>query len=287
MPQPLRAQRPSLTMVRMVRSPRFLVRANQARRFNADFDGGMIGRRGPGSSDSGDTRQEREAEPDVDLQQPWVSRHHASWTWTASNEICVEDRSRLGTWVDGKRIDEPTVVRVGQTIAFGRENDAWVLRDTLPNLHTDAGRSLEFAVHGDIVSLQVTVQGITGSRIAEVWVELVYVLAEADWQDREDGALPENAGWRNRRWIWSALGKDDEDFNTNLMSTHWHRARKRLEQLISETCLETRERRTVSGTRIYEYRFNPPTGGCRLPRSRVVHRGASAPPLLSGSSSEG
>lgn len=51
---------------------------------------------------------------------PTVSRRHADLCWIAGHWVLADLHSSNGTWVNGARIVSPTVVRVGDLIAFGR-----------------------------------------------------------------------------------------------------------------------------------------------------------------------
>jgi DNA segregation ATPase FtsK/SpoIIIE, S-DNA-T family len=63
---------------------------------------------------------------DVNLGDPEVSRRHAAISAADGGAHVIEDLgSRNGTWVNDHRIDEPTVIRAGDTVRLG--NTVWVV----------------------------------------------------------------------------------------------------------------------------------------------------------------
>jgi putative peptide zinc metalloprotease protein len=69
----------------------------------------------------------RAPENAVQLTDPSVSRVHARIRPSANGPVLRDAGSRYGTWVDGRRIDKPLVLRDGARIAFG-DNQATVER---------------------------------------------------------------------------------------------------------------------------------------------------------------
>lgn len=65
---------------------------------------------------------------DIRFQDTGVSRKHAMLTRHGEqpDEVVVSDlHSRNGTWVNGNRIEAPTILRSGDLVQFGRFAAAW------------------------------------------------------------------------------------------------------------------------------------------------------------------
>lgn len=61
----------------------------------------------------------RDTANDIVISDPEVSRHHARLYFNGTAYVIEDTGSTNGTWVEGKRIDSPTVLKNGQTISFG------------------------------------------------------------------------------------------------------------------------------------------------------------------------
>lgn len=61
----------------------------------------------------------RSPDNDILIDHPLVSRHHARLDLRARTYILTDLDSTNGTWVNQRRVDAPTPLRVGDWIAFG------------------------------------------------------------------------------------------------------------------------------------------------------------------------